>query len=67
MCLLKCLEEISTKSHTVLRYFSLAIDSGSLTFVSFKALEDISTSLHAVLRSFSSARDSGSLTFVSKV
>ncbi len=40
--------EISTKSHTVLRFFSLAKHSGGLICVSCKALEEISTTLQSV-------------------
>ncbi len=46
----EALKEISTTSHTVLRYFSKSKDSGGLIFVSCKALEEISTlqSVHQV-------------------
>ncbi len=56
----KALEEISTTSHTVLRYFSLARDWISHICL-LKCLEEISTTSHTVLRYFSLARDSGSL------
>ncbi len=60
----KALEEISTTSHIVLRFFSLPKDTGGLTFVSSKVSNKISTS-HTVLRYFSLAKDTGGLTFVS--
>uniref|UniRef100_A0A671N8E8 Galectin n=1 Tax=Sinocyclocheilus anshuiensis TaxID=1608454 RepID=A0A671N8E8_9TELE len=46
-------KEISTTSHIVHRYFSLARDSGGLTFVSSKVSNKISTASHTVLGYFS--------------
>ncbi len=65
MVSIKALKEISTTSHTVLRFFFLAKDSGGLTFVSSKVSNKISTTSHTVLRFFFLAKDSGGLTFVS--